>query len=300
MNKKLKKICTVLSVVLMLGVLSGCAKENSKMDEKSKETIKITHNGGETEVRVNPERVIVLDYGSLDIIDELGAEDSIVGVPKSSLPTYLSNYNNEKYTDIGGIKEFNFEKINELNPDLIIIEGRQADSYEELNRIAPTIYLGSDSKNYINEGEEKISVLESRITELNKKITENNYDALLTMVTDGSMNVYGNGSRFNILFNELGFKCTDETIEVSSHGQNISNEYLVTKDPGFLFVIDKGVITGTKDSKAKEIIENELVRTTNVYKNGNIIYLNAEAWYVGGAGNKSADLMLDDIENAIK
>lgn len=313
MTKNIKKIIISAIAVFSIGIMNGCS--NNTQNNEVKETIIIAHNNGETEVPVNPEKVVVLDYGSLDILHELGVE-SVAGVPKNGLPTYLSAYNDNKYTDIGGIKEFNFEAVNEIGPDLIIIEGRQADSYEELSKIAPTIYLGSDGANYL-EGlksnidilgkifnknsisDEMIAELEKRIENINTTVVSNKKDALLTMVVDGSMNVYGKGSRFNIIYNELGFKCTDESIEVANHGQNISNEYIAEKNPGYLFVIDKGVITGSGNSNAKEIIENELVKTSDTYKNNNIIYLNAEAWYVGGAGIKSANLMLDDIENAL-
>lgn len=314
MTKNIKKIITAaLVTILSIGVLSGCS--NNAQNSEVKETIMITHRNGETEVPKNPEKVVVLDYGSLDILDELGVE-SIAGVPKNGLPTYLSEYKDDKYTDIGGIKEFNFETINEIGPDLIIIEGRQADSYEELSKIAPTIYLGSDGVDYVkglksnidtlsmifdkvSAADEKTKALEERIKTINENVISNEYDGILTMVADGSMNVYGKGSRFNIIYNELGFKCTDENIEVSKHGQNVSNEYIAEKNPGYLFVIDKGVITGSETSNAKEIIENELVKTTDTYKNNKIIYLNAEAWYVGGAGIKSANIMLDDIEKAL-
>ena len=40
------------------------------------------------------------------------------------------------------------EKIFELTPDLIVISGRQADYYEELNKIAPTINLSLNNENY--------------------------------------------------------------------------------------------------------------------------------------------------------
>ena len=44
----------------------------------------------------------------------------------------------------------NFEKISEINPDLIIISGRQAESYDELSKIGPTIFLGVDTNDYLN------------------------------------------------------------------------------------------------------------------------------------------------------
>ena len=42
--------------------------------------------------------------------------------------------------------EPDFEKINEIKPDVTFISGRQSKVYEELNKIAPTIYLSIDDK----------------------------------------------------------------------------------------------------------------------------------------------------------
>ena len=51
------------------------------------------------------------------------------------------------------------EKIFELSPDLIIISGRQADYYEELNKIAPTIHLGVDNENYLESFKVNMNIL---------------------------------------------------------------------------------------------------------------------------------------------
>ena len=310
---KKRRLLGLLGVaVLTVGLFVGCS--NTKTENKGLETITITDRNGEVEVPKNPEKVVVLDYGSLDIMDDLGIEAT--GVPKSNLPEYLSEYKDEKYTDIGGVKEFNFETINSIEPDLIIIEGRQAESYDELSKIAPTIYLGSTGADYYNglknnaeilgkifdkEGEvsDKFNSFDARINAINEKATSENLNALVSMVSDGNMSVYGSGSRYNLIFNELGFAPTDASIEVSNHGQSISNEYLAEKNPGYLFVLDKGKITSSNAQPAKEIIENELVKTTDTYKNGNIVYLDTQAWYVGGAGFGALDKMLSDIENVL-
>lgn len=311
--KKRRLLSLLGVVVLATGLFAGCSSSNTT-STKTTETITVTDRNGEVEVPKNPERVVVLDYGSLDIMDDLGIE--AIGVPKSNLPEYLSEYKNEKYTDIGGVKEFNFETINSIEPDLIIIEGRQAESYDELSKIAPTLYLGSTGSDYYNglkdnaeilgkifdkekELADKFSSFDSRINTINEKVKSENLNALVSMVSDGSMSVYGSGSRYNLIFNELGFTPTDDSIQVSNHGQSISNEYLAEKNPGYLFVLDKGQITGSSAQPAKEIVENELVKTTDTYKNGNIVYLDAQAWYVGGAGFKALDKMLSDIENAL-
>lgn len=311
--RKKRLLSVLLTTVVAAGILAGCGKSSESANNEV-QTITVTDRNGEIEVPKNPEKVVVLDYGSLDILDEIGVEN-VVGVPKSGMPEYLDKYEDEKYTDIGGVKEFNFETINELEPDLIIIEGRQADSLEELSKIAPTVYLGSVGSDYLNsvknnakvlgqifdkekEVEEKLANIDTRVNEVKDKVTSNNLNALAIMVSDGSMSVYGAGSRFNIIFNELGFTPTDASIEVSNHGQSISYEYLAEKNPDYLFVIDKGAVTGS-GNPAKETVENELVKTTNAYKNGKIVYVDSVAWYVGGAGFKALDKMIDDVENAL-
>lgn len=311
--KKRRLLSVLLSTVVAAGILGGCGKTEDSLAVNG-EMITVTDRNGEVEVPKNPEKVVVLDYGSLDILDEIGVE-SVVGVPKNGIPEYLDKYEDEKYTDIGGVKEFNFETINELDPDLIIIEGRQEDSLEELQKIAPTVYLGSVGSDYLNsiksnakvlgeifdkekEVEEKLANIDTRVNEIKAKVVDSNLNALATMISDGSMSVYGAGSRFNIIYNELGFVPTDESIEVSNHGQSISYEYLAEKNPDYLFVIDKGAVTGS-GTPAKDTVENELVKTTDTYKNGNIVYVDSVAWYVGGAGFKALDKMLDDVENAL-
>lgn len=316
MKKKVKLLVTLALGISLVGGLIGCNTKTSDNEQDNTQTITVFHRGGETEVSKNPKNVVVLDYGSLDILNEMGV-DSVSALPKKSLPDYLNEYNDEKYTDLGSVKEFNLEAVNELNPDLIIIEGRQADSYDEFSKIAPTIYLGSDGANYLETlknnvtvlgqifdkedvAKEKIEEIENRMNSIKEKVKADNLNALMTMVSDGSMSVYGEGSRFNIIYNELGFMSADSSIEISNHGQSISNEYLVSKNPDYLFVIDKGAMTGGENQPAKEIIENELVKTTDTYKNGNIVYLDPQTWYVGGAGIKAANEMLNEVEEALK
>ena len=93
----------------------------------------------------------------LDILDNMGVD--VVGLPKGSLPEYLSKYKEDKYSDLGGLKEPDFEAINELNPDLIIISGRQADMYDKFAEIATTVYLSVDGSDYLNDFSRNLDVL---------------------------------------------------------------------------------------------------------------------------------------------
>ena len=312
MNKKVGIITGVIIAVLILVFGVSKFKSNDVIQNNTKEMITVTDRNGEKKVPKNPKRVVVLDYGALDTMKAINKEP--VGVPKQNLPNYLSMYKDDKYTDIGGVKEFNMEKINELKPDLIIIEGRQASYYDELNKIAPTILLGTDGTDHFgsleknakviasiygveDEVEGKIKDLNARAEKVAKKVKAGNKNALVTMVSEGNISAFGKGSRYSVIYDKFGFTPIDN-IEVSKHGKNISSEYLVSKNPEYIFVVDRGAITGDK-KPAKDVVENELIKNTKAYKDGNIVYLDAQVWYLGGCGLMSTDLMINEIEKAI-
>ena len=93
------------------------------------EKVVIEHSLGSVEVPKNPKRVVVFDYGILDILDTLGA--NVIGLPRDMVPEHLSKYSSDKYVNLGSLKEPNLEKIYEAKPDLIIIAGRQRDLYQK-------------------------------------------------------------------------------------------------------------------------------------------------------------------------
>ncbi|CAM2077032.1 MULTISPECIES: siderophore ABC transporter substrate-binding protein [Clostridium] len=312
--KKKTIISIVVLLVVVLGIF-GITKFAGAEGNNEGETIVVTHELGETTVNKNPKRIVVFDYGILDSLDKLGVE-GIVGVVQSGLPEHLSKFASEDYSNIGSLKEPDMEKIFELTPDLIIISGRQADYYEELSKIAPTIHLGVKNENYLESftenmnilgeifGKEKavekeLTTIDEAVEKLNAKVTEKGVNGLIALANDGSFSVYGAESRFGIIHNSFGVIPVDETIEASTHGQKASFEYIVEKNPQYLFVIDRAAIAGGTTS-AKELFENELMAKTDAYKNGNIVYLNPSIWYTATGGFTSTMMMVEEIDNAIK
>src|SRR5699024_5122489 len=98
---------------------------NSTEDRKQPtgNTVTITHALDTVQVPVNPQRVVVLDFGALENVDLVDA--NVLGIPKTGLPAYLREYeNDDSIADLGNLVEVSMEKINELQPDLIIIGGR--------------------------------------------------------------------------------------------------------------------------------------------------------------------------------
>lgn len=315
MNKKILGIVAVAAVVLIGGalILKG-GKNTGASNNESK--IEITHSLGTTSIEKTPERVVVLDYGALDVLDGLDVE--VVGVPKSGkVPEYLSKYKGNEYGDTGTVKEPNLEVINELKPDLIIMAGRMEDYYDKFSEIAPTIFIESSDEGYISDFETNVTRLgdifniedksKNMISEVKTKVKETkdeveklDTNASAIMVNGRAISAFGTQSRFGLLFNGLDFKQADNSLTESTHGQEVTFEYLLEKNPEYIFVIDRNAVAGAADITAQEVMENELTKQTNAYKNGNIVYLNSINWYTVSGGYQSTLGMIQEVKEAIK
>lgn len=292
---------------------AGNTEATTAPNTESKE-LTIKHELGEITIKTNPQKVVVFDFGTLDTLDKLGVE--VTGVPQSNVPSYLSKYSDAKYENVGGLKEPDFEKINSLSPDLIIISGRQQDSYDEFSKIAPTLYVAVDNANYMEsftknvktlgqifgkeaEVEAELATITDSVKALNEKAKADGKKALIILANEGKISAYGSGSRFGIIHDVFGFAQADDKIEVSTHGQSVSYEYVADKNPDYLFVVDRDAAVksdGSKSGSAKDAVENDLVKNTNAFKNGKIIYLDPNYWYLSGGGLISVSEMLKEVE----
>lgn len=317
MNKKVALISGLAIVGIIGGMLVFSNKGKQEVKETSKEVVKVEHALGSTEVAENPEKIVVFDYAALDAMETLDI-DGVVGVAKgSSIPKYLNKYEGDEYANVGGLKEPDLEKINELDPDLIIINGRQHSFYDKLNQIAPTISLSKEDGKYMESFSHNMEVLgdifnkeekvdqelakiDKKIEKINKQVTDKGYKATTLMVSDGTLSVFGEDSRFGLIYKNLGFKNTDENVKTADHGQDVSFEYVASQDSDYMFVIDKSVISSDKEQKpAAEILNNDLINNTKVAKENNIVYLDTHAWYLSDGGFISTNNMIDEISKAI-
>ena len=106
----------------------------------------------------NPQKIVTFDYGAADIIKSLGKENSVAGISigssTSMLPEELKNFTDDKYKNVGELGKPNFEKIAEIDPDLIIFSNRTASSetLKEFKKAAPDaalVYIGSYDNNVV-------------------------------------------------------------------------------------------------------------------------------------------------------
>ncbi len=325
----MKKIINLLVVSTMAFALASCgsAKEDTlnavettqSVESDKPETIIVKSLDGnreeiDIEVPFDPQRIAVLDMAALDIIDSIGMGDRVVGVASTSID-YLEKYTSDDIENIGTVKEANLEKTMAVEPEVIFIGGRLAESYDALSEIAPVVFISVDAdlgvvestkKNATNiasifgledEIEQKVNAYNARIEEL-QKIAESK-TALVGLTTSGSFNLLGNDGRASIIGVEIGFEnLTSLDNETSTHGNESSFEVVVEKNPDYIFVLDRdAAINSEGATTAKEIIENELIMQTSAYKNDNIVYLaHPNVWYTAEGGITALDIMLQDLE----
>ena len=323
MNKKAAAIVGGI-LVLGLGVFgftklnSGSQNQQTQQEQSAEQTtVQITDaNGEKSELKKNPKRVVVFDYGVADILKNLGV-DAVVGLPKNGkMPEILSNYSDDKYTNVGSLKETDFEAVESLNPDLIIIGGRQAEDIDSFKEIAPTVNLAVDGQDYMNsfktvvtdlgnlfdkqnEAKKAIDEIEAKIAKVNKTVTEKGLTASVVMANEGSISTFSAKSRYGLIYNGLGFAEVDKNIDDSTHGQQVSFEYFLENKSDYVFVVDRGAVTG-KGEAASKLFDNEVMNKTEVAKNGNIVYLNSVIWYTMTGGIESTNQMIDEIADAVK
>lgn len=327
-----KLLLTFIAAIMAVGLIAcGSSSSNnseqtttentSTQQEKTSVTIKSLNGSKEEvdlEVPYNPKRIAILDLASLDIIDSLGVGERVVGMASTSID-YLKKYSdNTSIKSLGTIKEADFEAVMECEPDIIFIGGRLSNSYDKLSEIAPVVYLSTDTEIGLVESVSKnaktiasIFGLESEVGSKLANFTEriNNLKnfaqsktALVGMTTSGSFNLLGNDGRCSIIGREIGFNNLTAASSTSTHGNESSFETVVSQNPDYIFVMDRDSAIATSGAKtAKEIMENDLVMSTDAYKNNHIVYLeHPNVWYTAEGGIQALDIMLQDLETGLK
>ena len=307
-------ISLLLGALLLFGAAAALADD----------IVTITALNGQNEaaeltVPYNPQRIAILDMAALDILDNLGLSDRVVGSASTSLD-YLQNIvSRDGVTKLGTIKEADLEAVMACEPDIIFIGGRLSKFYDALSEIAPVVYLSTDLELGLVESTRrnaatiasifgKTSEIDALMAGFDARIETlrafaANKTAIISLVTSGGFNVLGNDGRCSLIGREIGFTNTgvDADISTSTHGNEASFEFVVQKNPDYIFVMDRDAAIGTAGAQlAREVVENELVMDTDTYKNGRIVYLAHPAvWYTAEGGISALDMMLADLESAL-
>ncbi|NNG19103.1 ABC transporter substrate-binding protein [Naumannella sp. ID2617S] len=312
----MSRLIALVTALFSLLVLGGCGTGTAQPAAGGAAAVTVKHAQGSTELKGTPQRVAVLDFGALDTVRALGLTDKVVAVPKQNMPPMYSEFADAKYTDAGTLFEPNLENLNKARPDLVIVGFRSAKQYPELSKHWPTVditYPGDldfisgteKSAGIIGQAFGKQAEVDKRIQELRgslaaiKPAGAKAGKGLIVMTSAGKVTLHGPKSRFGLVHTQLGIGEAIGSVNADGHGQPASFEAIAQANPDVIFLVDRDAAVGQAGQNARQVIDNELVRGTNAWKNDKVIPLDSTRWYITIHGLDNSKAMLDELAKAL-
>ncbi|MFF9806534.1 ABC transporter substrate-binding protein [Streptomyces coeruleorubidus] len=267
----------------------------------------ITHAMGETELKAQPKRVVVLDVGELDNVVSLGVKPVGLAPTEGSpeLPSYLKKDAGSP-ENVGTINNLNLEAIAALKPDLILgSQLRAADKYDELSQIAPTVFslrpgftwkenylLNAAALDRTAEAKQKLAVYEEKAKELGDKLgADKPTVSMVRYLPDGVIRLYANASFIGTILKDVGIP-RPKNQDINDLAAEISAENIDQADADYIFT---GVYGDPKATDKSEAQGNPLWKNLGAVKAGHAYDVPDETWYLG-LGVTAADEVLADLE----
>jgi len=306
--------------VLALATLSACgsAEDGAQASNDSSETVTITDSQArEVEVPLEPQSV------AIRTLSDLGVEVDAVPVPNGDLPEDLSGYASDEVEKVGDVFEPDYEAIAAMEPDLVVVGSRSGtpEVVEEFEKFTPAVLdmsvrtedpaemldetgqrvrqLGEVFDN-TEEAEQQMSDLEEQVEQTRAEVEGEGRSAMFVQVSEGTVGAYGPTSRFGLLYEGFGFAPTDAPIDdEGSHGEEISQEFFVEYNPGALFVLDRSKAIGQDDTPALDVLDNDLVGSTDAATDDRIVEVDGFSWYLAPNAPSSLQQMVDDVRETL-
>lgn len=305
----MKKWILFLVAALMV-VLTACGNEDSasnepakeKDDKKASDTITYEAESGPIKVPSDPQRVVILSGYVGDML-ELGI--NVVGMDSWSFdhPDFA-----KKYPDAEVVESSDFEKILELNPDLIIGSSDIEDA-DKLQEIAPTVLYTYGAVDYIEQrieigkvvNKEKemrawVKDFQTRAKELGEKIKAKiGEDATVTIAGNSDKQIYLFGDSWGrgteIIYQEMGLKMPKAVKDVVKPGYfGISEEVLGD------YVGDYFVLNLLKEGQDTSFLKTDWYNDIPAVKNKHVFYAEGSSFIFADA--YSFDYQLDFFEKS--
>lgn len=331
-SKKVLALCFLMLVILLLAACGNNQEQNNvqvenadqseqsnqggqNSEESTQTTRTIAHLKGETEVPMNIERAVVLSASYIDHMLTIGEKPYGVNVEiryGGDYPLYLADQLEGVHL-VGSADEPNLEAIVELDPDVIIIESRTAETnYAQLEKIAPTIVLGTEWLEYEDDttywtkdllkiaelygkedvAREKIAELEEKTVEAKQKIETlgSNKKLAYLRIREKGIQIYAkSGHPMNtLLYHDLGFSPTALTPE--EQRQDLSLEVLPDVDADYIML----EVDANGHDNLKSIQESSLWSPVPAVQN-NQVFETDSFWLFKGWGVIGRGQIIDDI-----
>lgn len=299
------KKATLLTLLAL--AIAGCSHNTQQQPD----TLGIAQADGQVEVGHNPKRVVTFDYGSYDSLIALGVGDRVIATP-ASVPPYLADKAGD-LRDAGGMKTPDVDTVRSLQPELILVTGRQGESRAALQQIAPTLDMGIAAGDYFTSVARNVNLL----GQIFDKSTEAK-QALATLhdkAEKGRQIVASSGKRTLVLTHNDGrFSPTEQPVIYSllqaprtlpapepqapdaprQRPQPLTAEDIAAANPDVIFIIDRSAAIGATPLDVATLASSQLASTPAAQAK-RIVYLDPPLWYLSGGGLQSLDLQIDQV-----
>lgn len=283
----MKKFITFSLFFCLMSILVACQNEQKSLIAEE-ETQTVDYLGETYKVPKKIEKIVIT--GAMEAMEDatvLNVEPVGAVTVAGEFPEIYKSITAQTVS-IGEKQQPNFEKILELQPDLILGTTKfPAEVVTKLEEIAPTILISHISDNWennlrllahltenTNEVNELLEEHAERIDELNKKLSGKFKDSttLIVRVRGGQMFVYPENVFFNpSLYEELQLT-TPSIIKAAKAQEAITLEQLAEINPDYLFVQVQE--TGTDQNENVQFYgamkENPIFQNITAYQQGHV------------------------------
>lgn len=301
----MKKLCSLFSALLLIFVLAACGadekatekdpeKEQSvAADVKSNESDPAGNTGIEVKdltgqavtFKEPPATVATLSSGDLDILLALGVD--IAGRPSSQGPVTDEL---KDIAEIGNPHQPNFEKIAEINPDVLIAAPSFKQFEANMERQGTKIvYTAANSVEDIQQTvelfgklfgkEQEAKSIQDEITGGIAKSAERKEDAVKTLLVYGAPGTYlaalPNSLSGNLLELAGGENIASDFPNEEKYPQyaSLSIEKIIERNPEMVMLITHGEPEAVKAAFEGEMMKNPAWKNLDAVKAGNVVVL---------------------------
>lgn len=304
----------VISVICLKGCYSFLPANTDLFKAKSRvsECRIVKHELGESCIPLNPQRIIVTDQESLEILVALGLKPiAATTANRVGNKTRILEGKIDGIIDLGKESQPNLEKIIQLNPDLIIGFYINPQNYNLFAQIAPTVsvdYTQTGWKKTLKQmgevlGEtQQVEILlaqyQKRIEELKLAIAQTREKpeiSIMRFYTEIKFTQFMKQVSFpGSILEELNLSVPLVQRQINSSASdesyvNVSLERVDLLDADVMFIaLDPGA-----ENNLKKYQNSPLWQTLNVVKTNQVYTVDSGYWIFGNI--LSANAILDDI-----
>ncbi|SHN10779.1 ABC transporter substrate-binding protein [Phytopseudomonas punonensis] len=286
---------------------AGCSHDGQQRPA----TLKVTQAGQQAEIAHDPQRIVTFDYGSYDSLIVLGAGERVLAVP-GNVPPYLADKVG-RTQDAGNMKTPDIDAIAALKPDLILITGRQSESRQALQALAPTLDIGITGDDYFAgvannarllgqlvdksaEAQQALSALQSKAEKARQQVAASGQRTLVLTHNEGRFAPTEHALIYSLLQapRALPLPAPQPAGTPRQRPLPLDADAIAAARPDVIFIIDRSAAIGATPLDVTTLADSPLARTPAAQAK-QVVYLDPALWYLSGGGLKSVDLQIDQV-----